>query len=303
MTYIELLNSFWDSTRFNPCSSNEATLYLYLLHQCNIRRWINPFEFKTRDLERALKISRATISAARDGLKEHGLIDYVKGAGSGSAVFFIRGAKVTNEELMGKFCVQSLNTKLNTTVQPLNNSVQPLNTTENICVQPLNSSVQQSGNILNTNQKHTLLNKRNKTDISPVGDSPRAPVVHSLFEEEENKAKKSKTPPRPKMPEPSPPTFDEVKAYFLSQRADERLENWEREAEVFFNHFSSLGWKTSSGAKITHWDSRANLWILEHEPKKTEKPIYNETGKSDRFSERRGSEPSSKTRKGFKGTF
>ena len=123
MTYIELLNYFWDSTRFNPCSSNEATLYLYLLHQCNIRRWINPFEFKTRDLERALKISRATISAARDGLKEHGLIDYVKGAGSGSAVFFIRGAKVTNEELMGKFCVQSLNTKLNTTVQPLNNSV------------------------------------------------------------------------------------------------------------------------------------------------------------------------------------
>lgn len=279
-------------------------MYFYLLHQCNIRRWINPFEFKTRDLERALKISRATISAARDGLKNHGLIDYVKGAGSGSAVFFICGAKVTNEELMQKFCVQPLNTNLNTTVQLLNSSVQSLNTTENICVQSLNSSVQNNGDILNTNQKHTLLNRRHKTDISPVGDSPAAPVEHSLFEEEERKARKRKTTTRPKPPDPPSPNLEDVKAYFLSQRADERLADWEREAEVFFNHFSSLGWKTSAGAKISHWDSRANLWILEHEkPSKTDKPITDETVKVDRLSERRGSESSAKSRKGFKGTF
>ena len=283
MTYIELLNSFWDSTRFNPCSSNEATMYFYLLHQCNIRRWINPFEFKTRDLELMLGWTRATISAIRNKLKQRGLIDFGKGVGSGSAVYLICGAKITETELAKKICVQPLNTKLNTT---LNTN---LNTT------------------LNTRPDSTLYieEKRKKTkDISPVGDSPVVPVAQSLFEVDEKKTKKQKTTPRPKPPEPPPPTLDEVKAYFLTQRADERLENWEREAEVFFNHFTSLGWKTSAGAKISHWDSRANLWILEHEkPTKPDKPIADETGKTDRLSERRGSESGAKSRKGFKGTF
>ena len=272
MTYIELLNSFWDSTRFNPCSSNEATMYFYLLHQCNIRRWINPFEFKTRDLELMLGLTRATISAIRNKLKQRGLIDFGKGVGSGSAVYLICGAKITEMELAKKICVQPLNTKLNTT---LNTN---LNTT------------------LNTNPDSTLYieEKRKKTkDKSPVGDSPVVPVAQSLFEVEEKKAKKQKTTPRPKPPEPPPPTLDEVKAYFLTQRA-----------EVFFNHFTSLGWKTSAGAKISHWDSRANLWILEHEkPTKPDKPIADETGKTDRLSERRGSESGAKSRKGFKGTF
>lgn len=116
MTYIELLNSFWDSTRFNPCSSNEATMYFYLLHQCNIRRWINPFEFKTRDLELMLGLTRATISAIRNKLKQRGLIDFGKGVGSGSAVYLICGAKITETELAKKICVQPLNTKLNTTL-------------------------------------------------------------------------------------------------------------------------------------------------------------------------------------------
>lgn len=283
MTYIELLNSFWDSTRFNPCSSNEATMYFYLLHQCNIRRWINPFEFKTRDLELMLGLTRATISAIRNKLKQRGLIDFGKGVGSGSAVYLICGAKITETELAKKICVQPLNTKLNTN----------LNTT-------LNTT-------LNTNPDSTLYieEKRKKTkDKSPVGDSAVVPIAQSLFEAEEKKTKKQKTTPRPKPPEPPPPTLDEVKAYFLTQRADERLENWEREAEVFFNHFTSLGWKTSAGAKISHWDSRANLWILEHEkPTKPDKPIADETGKTDRLSERRGSESGAKSRKGFKGTF
>ena len=283
MTYIELLNSFWDSTRFNPCSSNEATMYFYLLHQCNIRRWINPFEFKTRDLELMLGLTRATISAIRNKLKQRGLIDFGKGVGSGSAVYLICGAKITETELAKKICVQPLNTKLNTN----------LNTT-------LNTT-------LNTNPDSTLYieEKRKKTkDKSPVGDSAVVPIAQSLFDAEEKKTKKQKTTPRPKPPEPPPPTLDEVKAYFLTQRADERLENWEREAEVFFNHFTSLGWKTSAGAKISHWDSRANLWILEHEkPTKPDKPIADETGKTDRLSERRGSESGAKSRKGFKGTF
>ena len=55
-----------------------------------------------------------------------------------------------------------------------------------------------------------------------------------------------------------PPTFDEVRAYF-----ENKLQNWEEQAETFYNHFTSLGWRTASGAKVERWDSRANLWIIE----------------------------------------
>lgn len=279
MTYIELLNNFWNSTRFNPCSSNEAAMYFYLLHQCNIRRWINPFELKTRDLELTLGISRTTIAALRNKLKQRGFLDFAKGLGSGKAIYRINGVKITDSTLNEKFCVQSVDTMLNTTVD--------------------------------TNAKSTLYieEKRHKTKDSSVAvatrGAPQRIEPESLFAEEEKRAAKKRKPsPKPKPPEPPPPTFDEVKAYFLSQRADERLEDWEREAEIFFNHFTSLGWKTSSGAKVSRWDSRANLWIIEHEKKPTtEKPKTDETGKADKFSERRGSESGAKSRKGFKGTF
>ena len=189
MTYIELLNSFWDSTRFNPCSSNEALMYFSLLHQCNIRRWINPFEFETREFELTLRFSRATIAAIRNKLKQRGLIDFRKGVGSGSAVYLICGVEITDKELAKNFCVQSENTNLNTT---LNTN---LNTT------------------LNTNANSTLYieEKRLKTiDISPIGDvkSPSLDLEKSLFEEEEKKTRRCKKTPRPKPPDPPPPTIE-----------------------------------------------------------------------------------------------
>lgn len=294
MTYIELLNSFWESTSLNPCTSNEAIMYLYLLHQCNIRRWVNPFEFRTRDLESVLKISRATISTARNELKKRGFIDFINGVGSGSSAFLICGAKITNEDLNSKFCVHSLNTNDK-------DCVHSLNTNQKNCVHSLNTSVHS----LNTNQENTLYN--NKTDISPVGDIAREKKVpeKSLFEQEEKKSKKSKSSQRSKKQKSPPPTLEEVKAYFLSQRANERLLDWEREAEMFYYHFSSLDWKTSSGGEIAYWDSKANLWIMEHEKSKRRSySIINETGEpTDKFSERRGTEPGNKSRKGFKGAF
>ena len=55
-----------------------------------------------------------------------------------------------------------------------------------------------------------------------------------------------------------PPTAEEVKEYFR-----DKLSDWEMQADFFYNHFSGLGWKTATGAKVERWDSRANLWIIE----------------------------------------
>lgn len=55
-----------------------------------------------------------------------------------------------------------------------------------------------------------------------------------------------------------PPTLEQVKDYFR-----DKLPDWEIQADIFFNHFSGLGWRNTNGAKIERWDSRANLWIIE----------------------------------------
>ena len=254
MTYIELLNSFWDSTRFNPCSSNETTMYFFLLHQCNIRRWINPFEFKTRDLELMLGFTRATISAIRNKLKQRGLIDFGKGVGSGKAVYLICGAKITDKELAEKLCVQSLNTKLNTT---LNTN---LNTT-------LNTN-------LNTNADSSLYieEKRNKTkDSSPDGEHARArsPVKNGLFSERELVKTERRGVKAARVVEFSPPTMDNVRDFFLKQHADSRITDWEKEAMSFFSYYDSQGWIKSNGQKVANWESLVNDWIFRKEREKT----------------------------------
>lgn len=294
MTYIDLINRFWEAYRVKKFSDIDTAIYFFLLNECNIRRWLNPFELQTRNIEICIGVSRKTIGEARNRLKQRGIIDFVEAQGRGPTTYLIDGADITNNVLRELFCasnsVTSKKHKGNTRVT---------------------QTVTQGLHKGNTTQDSTLYIEdiRYKNKDSSVADATRgAPQriePESLFAEEEKKeAKKRKTTPKSKPPEPPPPTFDEVKAYFLSQRADERLEDWEREAEIFFNHFTSLGWKTSSGAKVSRWDSRANLWIIEHEKKPTtEKPKTDETGKADKFSERRGSESGAKSRKGFKGTF
>ena len=285
MTYIELINRFWDFYGAKKFADIDTVVYFTLLDECNIRRWLNPLELHTCDLEARLRISRKTIAEVRNRLKQRGLIDFKPGKGRTPTVYLIDGIDVTNGLLSVHF------------------NVSPREHKGNIKV----TLGKHYGNIRVTQSENTPCNKEdyirhidNTPPNPPKGDETGECKTPSLFEE-----KKSRHPlKRAKSPESPPPTLEEVKAYFLSQRADERLSDWLREAETFFNHFTSLGWKTSAGAKITRWDSRANLWIIEHEvSKKTDKTKSYEAERDDRLSGRRGTEPSAKSRKDFKGTF
>ena len=261
---------------FNPCSGNEALMYFYLLHQCNLRRWINPFEFKTRDLELMLGFSRATISAIRDKLKERGLIDFEKGVGSGNAAYLICGLEVTDKELVKRFCVHPLNTKLNTN----------LNTK------------------LNTNANPTLYREDINKDIHPNGCIVRVRepgCFDEEFEKEDKKRlKKTRNPPPPF------PTLDEVKEHFLLHGADRRVKDWEICAQQFYDYFAAVDWKDRAGRRITRWDCRANTWIFDEEKRQKEEAaiaknkINHHEIENDKFSGRRGTEPSTQSRKGFK---
>ena len=287
MTYIELLNSFWDSTKLFPFTSNEAAMYIYLLHQCDIRGWMNPFEFSTRDLELTLGITRATISAIRNKLKQRGLIDFGKGVGSGKSVYLICGAKVTNEALSDKICVHSLNTNgdcvysLNTKLNTNGNCVHSLNTngdcvyslntklnTNPICVHSLNTKS-------NTNPGDTIYIDNNITNISANADSARARVrarargkpkeKDSLFSKAEMKRTEMKGVKAADLVGFSPPTPEQVRDFFINQNAPAKIAEWETEVMSFYSYYDSQGWVKGNGRKVANWESLAIAWIIRRE--------------------------------------
>lgn len=90
-----------------------------------------------------------------------------------------------------------------------------------------------------------------------------------LFPPEKEKKQK----PKVNKPEFIPPTLDEVKSYF-----EGRLPDWERQAELFFYHFDSLGWRNTNGTKIVNWDSKANFWIIEKQLQNGNKSTTNNNG-------------------------
>lgn len=79
MTYVELLSEFWRQNGFKPFGAMDATVYFYLVHQCYIRDWLNPFELQTRNLELALGITRKSIQESKNRLKQRGMIDFTDG--------------------------------------------------------------------------------------------------------------------------------------------------------------------------------------------------------------------------------
>lgn len=80
MTYIDLINEFWKLNAIKPFEVTDLAVYLYLLQQCSIRHWQNPFEVSTKNMECALGISRKAIIKSRNRLKRRGVIDFTDGS-------------------------------------------------------------------------------------------------------------------------------------------------------------------------------------------------------------------------------
>lgn len=294
MTYIDLINRFWEAYRVKKFSDIDTTIYFFLLDECNIRRWLNPFELQTRNIEICIGVSRKTIGDARKRLKKRGLIDFIEAQGRGPTTYLIDGADITNNVLRELFCasnsVTSKKHKGNTRVtQTVTQGLHKGNTTQDSTLY-----------IEDIRYKNKESSVASATRSAPQRASKK--VEKSLFAEEEKKAAKRKSTPRTK-PSFTPPSIDDVKEYFLSHDADKRLENWEECAQRFYDYFNAVDWIDKNGRRITRWDSRANSWIIDDEKREKENIAKNEIKQQDRFSERRGTEPTATSRKGFKGTF
>lgn len=79
MTYIELINDFWQEFEDEAMRPNDALLYLYLLKVCNSKGWENPFELTNKRVRLCLEITDKAIIESRDRLVGRGLIEVTKG--------------------------------------------------------------------------------------------------------------------------------------------------------------------------------------------------------------------------------
>jgi hypothetical protein len=57
------------------------------------------------------------------------------------------------------------------------------------------------------------------------------------------------------------PTLENIKKFC-------EKENLNIDANKFFNHYTSLGWKTATGVPITDWQAKARVWNAVDKPKK-----------------------------------
>lgn len=91
MTYEELINEFWKQNGFKPFGATDTMVYFYLLHQCHVRGWLNPFQVQTRDIEFHLSITRKQIGESKNRLKSRGLIDFTVGSRKDTPTYIITG--------------------------------------------------------------------------------------------------------------------------------------------------------------------------------------------------------------------
>lgn len=175
MTYIELLNEFWELDRFNPFENVDTKLYMMLLDESNIRKWINPIVLHTYYLEERLRIKRKAIGEARNRLKQRGLIDFIAKTNN-PTIYLLSKVEISNLELFQLF--------------PTGNNKETIG--------------KQLGNNWETIGKHNNIDyidyKDNKTSVTPVQGL--------LFPEENKTQKKSRD------DQWQPPSLEEVKSHF-----------------------------------------------------------------------------------------
>ena len=207
MTYLDYINQFWQTQANVEFSPNEAYLYFFLLHECNIRGWENPFECPNRKIVLSIGVSEPTMIDCRNRLQQKGLITFEAGKRKAkSPVYYLNDLSKTLSKTLSKNLSKTLSKNLSF-------------------------------------YKDLRLKTNNSGELFP-----QPPPV----------AKTKKTAKQ----EFIPPTLEQVQDYFR-----DKLPDWETHAGMFYDHYSGLGWHTSTGAKVQRWDSMANKWITQEKLK------------------------------------
>jgi len=79
LDYFKLMDRFWRLNAQVRFTTSEATLYHFLLAECNRLYWKNPFGYTNGAICASISISEKTLIVARMKLQQHGLLSFKSG--------------------------------------------------------------------------------------------------------------------------------------------------------------------------------------------------------------------------------
>jgi len=234
MNYILQLSGFFQrvaaDNRLNP---THVSLYMAIFQFWNAERFQNPVSISRQELMRISKISaKATYHKCIKDLHNFGYIQYLPSFNpfKGSLVYL--------------FDMQS--------------SAKPVSTHDRTNIE---TSIEQAlapyinkENILNLNIENEEAQPKN--DIVLKVSKNKVKVVEINGEKVDPKKLPEKSTRAIRPINAFQPTIEKIREYFLEQNSSEV------EAQKFFNHFQSNGWKVGGKAPMKDWQAAAGNWIL-----------------------------------------
>lgn len=248
MNYIELINRYWQEVDVKGFTPTETNIYFRLLDICNRLGWENPFSLSNPRAVALMAVTENTLAAGRDKLVMKGLIGFKRGSRRKDTPMYCFPEKIDGEWVFPNGFTSCF--------------------TSNIEPKPAaKSGVKPAAKSRAKPAAYNKTKTETENNISPAGERvrARAPVSDGLFSDRELSRMEPKGVKAAKLVEFSPPSVEDVKGYFLQQRANIRLPDWETEAISFFNYYDSQGWVKSNGRKVANWESLVNDWILRKE--------------------------------------
>lgn len=272
MNYIKHLTGFFDriiqDSELNP---THISLYIALFQFWNLKRFANPISITREEIMRISKISsKATYHKCLRDLNRKKYIKYEPSYNpyKGSLIFLfdfsdflkpVQKRASSSDKILSKFELvvnkQGTSTETSTgtsTEQALVSSINNTNITNNSNIENLENLGEQSQNF--QNEDDFLKNEGSEEKEKSSAKKEKAPTIADT---DKNQIEKNR--PKEFIVTSSTlqnPTNDQVKSYFLEQNFPER------EANKFFNYFSSVGWLVGGKTPMVDWKAAANNWML-----------------------------------------
>lgn len=229
---------------------SHISLYMALFQIWNANRFENPVSIYRKEVLRLCKIgSLNTYHKCLHDLHDFGYIKYEPSHNQfiGSVVSlynFDTSSKIASPETLQNSLRRNFDT---TIIQALRHPRRKIDTT---VIQALRHSI---NNINILNNKHSERQSQNENEVLISSEIKNEDLNSNQSQNERTKRKKVAPKKEKAM---LPPAIDDVIAFF-------RSENYpDIEANKFFNHFESNGWKVGGKTPMVDWNAAARNWIL-----------------------------------------
>lgn len=235
--YIEIMNWTFENVPFIPgYKASHLSLFLAIVDSVNKNRWNQPVRISVENIFTKAGITKETYLNARKWLCDHQIIELTPGRNANQMALFSLGVAVNN-----------------------------LTSTDTVAVNNLTSTKDAKQPVTLPIIKHINNKPLNKKETNTLGksaslDLSRPAQLLDNLGKEEFEAKKNVNHGLPA--QFLPPTEDQCFNYFSDQLGKKGFHHWliSRQASLFFNNYSSIGWVRRRGQPI-EWRFAAKTWI------------------------------------------